>query len=774
MLLVGSTSQAQTNNDDSLMLNTRSLMGDPDWSRRTWSGDGEFGSDSADDSQSLHLSSIQGGDISWSIHASVQPDAVYRLSAKINTEDVVPTSGRGALINIHQMAGAQTKVLTGTNKMQSVEFTFRTGSRDDVLINCLLGGWGEATGKVSFEDLRLEQIDVGKLRPDVTVYADRERPAMHPFIYGQFIEHMGRCIYGGIWAEMLEDRKFYFPITEDYAPYTGNLDTDYPIIGRSPWQIIGNTQSVTMTKQDPFVGAQAPQLSEGSGIRQHDLALESGMRYVGYIWIKASVGEPTVNVILDSAGDAVKIEQLTQEYRRYPFEFLAGADRDDANLSIEVEGGDVVVGTLSLMPADNVRGMRSDTLALLKKLDSPIYRWPGGNFVSGYDWRDGIGDRDRRPPRTNPAWTGIEPNDFGMHEFIDFCRELDTEPLITINLGFEGAFSAEAEMEYVNGTTGYWAEKRAEHGAPDPFGVQYWCIGNEMWGAHQLGHIPLAQYVMKHNWVVERLRERFPDFVSIASGDAGPWSKGLLEGTARNTDWIAEHFYIFSPRDDVAAHVQQLPQSIRSRVEFHRQTQARIPGLVDRPIPIAMTEWNYWYGPHPYGELGTRYYLRDALGIAAGLNEYSRSTDIVAAAFYAQTVNVIGAIKTTPTEAFLATTALPLIMYREHFGTIPVEVDTGHSELLGLDVAAAWEADRSALTLAVVNGNGEPVDLGFAVEGSALADNATVWRMAGTDPDAYNDADNLRLDIVEQKDVQIGESVRVPPYSASIYRIPVR
>jgi alpha-N-arabinofuranosidase len=97
--------------------------------------------------------------------------------------------------------------------------------------------------------------------------------------------------------------------------------------------------------------------------------------------------------------------------------------------------------------------MRADTLAVLKELNAPLYRWPGGNFVSGYDWRDGIGDRDKRPPRTNPAWTGVEHNDFGIHEFIRFCRYLDTEPLVTVNTGFGDAYSAAAELEYSNGST---------------------------------------------------------------------------------------------------------------------------------------------------------------------------------------------------------------------------------------------------------------------------------------------------------------------------------
>jgi alpha-N-arabinofuranosidase len=135
------------------------------------------------------------------------------------------------------------------------------------------------------------------------------------------------------------------------------------------------------------------------------------------------------------ASDSQAIRDIGAEFQRYPFQFNPGETSDKAWVELRVDAGAIVMGTASLMPDDNVEGLRADTLALLKELRAPIYRWPGGNFVSGYDWRDGIGDRDRRPPRTNPAWTGVEHNDFGMHEFIRFCQLVGTEPWITVNTG---------------------------------------------------------------------------------------------------------------------------------------------------------------------------------------------------------------------------------------------------------------------------------------------------------------------------------------------------
>ncbi|MHC4917918.1 MAG: alpha-L-arabinofuranosidase C-terminal domain-containing protein, partial [Planctomycetota bacterium] len=246
----------------------------------------------------------------------------------------------------------------------------------------------------------------------MTIDATRRGAPISKYIYGQFIEHLGRCIYGGIWAEMLEDRKFWFPITGKYDPYraTRNVSKESPfaVVGASPWEIVGKPGTVEMVKQDSFVGDHTPRLSAGGAIRQNDLGLLKDKAYVGYIWLRADGGAPTVTVTLRGAEGKKTIKDIGKAYAKHPFTFTAAESTDKGSLKIAVDGGRCMIGTVSLMPGDNVDGMRADTLALLKELDSPVYRWPGGNFVSGYDWKDGIGDRDRRPPRKNPAWTGVE------------------------------------------------------------------------------------------------------------------------------------------------------------------------------------------------------------------------------------------------------------------------------------------------------------------------------------------------------------------------------
>jgi alpha-N-arabinofuranosidase len=614
-----------------------------------------------------------------------------------------------------------------------------------------------------------------------TIDAGKAGEPISKFVYGQFIEHLGRCIYGGIWAEMLEDRKFYYPITAEYDPYRGTRaipkDSPYAVVGASPWQIVGLADSVSMVKKDSFVDQQTPLIQPGGGIRQLDLGLVKNRKYVGYIYLRPQRQNTNVAISLvwgDEPGQQQSVQTLvvSENYGKYPFEFTAGADTAKGKLEIEVSQGPCFVGTVSLMPADNIEGMRADTLKLLKELNAPMYRWPGGNFVSGYDWRDGIGDRDRRPPRKNPAWTGVEHNDFGMNEFIHFCRMLNAEPLITVNTGFGDAYSAAAELEYANGSTDtLMGALRAKNGDPEPFNVRYWAIGNEMWGRWQLGYMSLQHYVLKHNWVVDKMREVDPDIVPIASGNAGNagrWSEGLLRNCADHIDLIAEHFYC-QEKSNLVEHVAQIADNIKRKVEFHKQLREKLDSLKGKDIRIAMTEWNYWYGPHIFGELGTRYFHKDGLGIAKGLHEYFRNSDMILLANYAQTVNVIGCIKTTKTDAAFETTGLVLRLYRNHFGTVPVTVA---GDVQPLDVSAAWTDQRDALTVGIVNPTEERHELALDLKGVQLSGSGRLWLIANSDPMAYNEPGKEPMVAIKEQPVTgISGKLNVAPLSISIYKL---
>jgi alpha-N-arabinofuranosidase len=682
---------------------------------------------------------------------------------------------------LHNIQPLQTAAATGTKDWTRVELVFDSGERAAVEVNCLLGGWGLSTGKAWFDDLNLELLSTKNTKPSVTIDAGQTKEPISKYIYGQFIEHLGRCIYGGIWAEMLEDRKFFYPITPDYDPYRGTRqvpkDSPFAVVAASPWQIIGQPDSVTMVKEDPFVGQHCPLIQPGSGIRQLDLGLVRAKQYVGYIYLKAQQQRADVTVSLvwgnnPQDKDSAAFQIAANKYVKYPFRFTAGADTATGKQEIKVANGACFVGIASLMPADNIEGMRADTLKVLKELSAPLYRWPGGNFVSGYDWRDGIGERDRRPPRKNPAWTGVEHNDFGFNEFIHFCRLVNAEPLVTVNTGFGDAYSAAAQVEYANGSTDtLMGALRAKNGDPEPFNVRYWAIGNEMFGSWQLGYMRLEHYVQKHNWVVDKMREVDPDIVAIASGNAGSWSEGLLKNCAGHIDLIAEHFYC-QERPNLIEHTSQIADNIKQKVQFHRKLRQELDTLKAKDIRIAMTEWNYWYGRHLFGELGTQYFHKDGLGIARGLHEYFRNSDIIFMANYAQTVNVIGCVKASKTAAAFETTGLVLKLYRQQFGTLPVAIS---GDPYPLDVAAAWTADRKALTVAVVNPTEHEQELPIQIQGARLAGSGQLWLIAHSDPMAYNEPGKEPQVVIEQKQVSnVSDRLIVPSLSISLYRLNVK
>ncbi len=632
---------------------------------------------------------------------------------------------------------------------------------------------------------------------ELTIDATKPGPAINPFIYGQFIEHLGRCIYGGIWAEMVEDRKFYFPVTDKYNPY-GDSKITIPVVSASPWEVMGPAGSVVMVKKNAFVGEHSPQIAPGSGIRQNDLAVVAGKEYGGYVWLRAAKGKASVrvSVILEDGKDSKQVANTIiddKEYIRFPFKFVAARPTENARLQIDISDAPCLVGAVSLMPSDNVRGFRADTLALLKQLHGTIYRWPGGNFVSGYNWRDGIGPRDKRPPRRNPAWTGVEHNDVGIDEFIDLCHEIDAEPEIAVNTGFGDDYSAAQEVEYLNGSAdtigGGW---RVKNGHAKPYGVKYWCVGNEMWGDFQLGHMRLDQYTLKHNRVAAAMRKVDPSLVLVGSGDLGTkgrlgdgpdahdvsWSQGMLERCGDRMNMISEHFYrgqlpwTKDGKMPIEEHVGQLREEIRKKAAAHRKLQAKVGRTPEKFIPIAMDEWNYWHRDYVYGELGCDYNLADALGVAAGLHEYFRNSDIIGMANYAQTVNVIGCIKTTKTAAFLDTTALPLLLYRREFGSVPLAV-MGNSEERKLDLAAAKMADGSAITIGVVNPEAKPQALRLAVNGAKVGTNAKVWRITAENAEAINTPEKQAVAITDARDVKVDGAVSVPAYSVNVFRVAV-
>jgi alpha-L-arabinofuranosidase len=639
----------------------------------------------------------------------------------------------------------------------------------------------------------------------LSVDGSRTGAPISKYIYGQFVEHLGRSIYGGLWAEMLEDRKFGREIVDDYQPFDLANDwfgkpSAFVYLKGSPWKVIGPKGTVKMDKTNAYVGEWSPVIrlpGDGTeaGISQGNetyngaagfLEVVKGKKYVGHVVLAAEpgvgaitvrIGNPNRGSLLNEFLMQKNIENVGADFKSYPFEFTGLPDCDQVTLSITAKGkGSFRIGAVSLMPADNLNGWRADTVEALRKLDAPLLRWPGGNFVSGYNWRDGIDpNRDKRPPRANPAWKNLEHNDVGIHEFMDLCDLIKTEPYVALNMGGGGVEEAAAEVQYIIGAPDSPMGKlRAANGRKEPWNEKYWAVGNEMYGWWQIGYKPVDLYVLKHNAAAKLIKMEDPDGILVACGDTSTkgWDAGMLTSCGDQMNLLSLHTYVHEVVGDPLAHSVQLRDSIHDILTVFRGYKATMPVVNQKKITVAFDEWNFWYGDYVYGELGVQYRLKDALGTALGLHEFYRNSDIVELACFAQTVNVLGAIKTSRTQACLEGSGVVLALYRKQYGTIPIQVTQPAADL---DVSAAWTEDRKAITISVVNATSKPRTVTVDLGKTAVKDAATQWEVTGISPQVHNEP-GLTPDLIQavEKKVTFTNRLEAPAYSAELYRLEIK
>ena len=320
-------------------------------------------------------------------------------------------------------------------------------------------------------------------------------------------------------------------------------------------------------------------------------------------------------------------------------------------------------------PCADAAGFRRDVLELTRELGTTIIRYPGGNFLSGYDWEDGVGPREQRPTRLDLAWHSTESNQFGTNEFVAWCRAAGVEPMLAVNLGTRGADEARRFLEYCNhpgGTT--LSDLRRSHGCEQPHGVKAWCLGNEMDAPWQIGQKTADEYGRLARDTARLMRWISPNVQLTACGSSnrdlptfGAWEYQVLEQCFDEVDFLSVHAYFENPHADTWEFLGNI-----DRMDLHIQEVAAIADAVAarrhslKRIMLAVDEWNIWYkaraGEHarkPGWPQAPRlieevYNFEDALAAGGALCVLMNNADRVKTACLAQLVNAIGAIRTEP------------------------------------------------------------------------------------------------------------------------------
>jgi alpha-N-arabinofuranosidase len=390
----------------------------------------------------------------------------------------------------------------------------------------------------------------------------------------------------------------------------------------------------------------------------------------------------------------------------------------------------------------DANGFRKDVLEEIKKLGVPIIRYPGGNFVSGYNWLDGVGPKEKRPRVLERAWHSLETNQFGTNEFISWCRAVGTEPLLAVNLGTGTPETAAALVEYCNVAKGTkWSDLRRQHGVEKPHNVKYWCLGNEMDGSWQIGHLSAREYGQKAADAARQMRTIDPSVQLVACGSSGPfmptyleWDRQMLEECYGWVDAVSLHRYFNNSNETGGDSSKYLAMNLS--MERQIEEMAAVGELIrgrqrtHKQLWLSFDEWNVWYrelGGDGHGAEAPRlleevYNLEDALLVGGLINTLLRHADRVRIACLAQLVNVIAPIVTNADGLLRQSTYYPYawaLQYARGYvldlltesptyevagmGQFSLRQAPGMGKVPYLDVAGTVDAGSGSSTLFILN-----------------------------------------------------------------------
>ena len=430
---------------------------------------------------------------------------------------------------------------------------------------------------------------------------------------------------------------------------------------------------------------------------------------------------------------------------------------------------------LSHKDADDM-GFRRDALSLINELSVPVVRYPGGNFVSGYNWEDGIGDKSKRPRKLDLAWLSLETNQVGIDEFQEWAKRAGTEVMMAVNLGTRGPDEARNLIEYCNSTTDtYYASLRRQNGFEKPFGFKLWCLGNEMDGDWQICHKTAEEYGRTATEAAKVLKWVDPEIELVACGSSDPnmptygeWERTVLDHTYDYVDYLSLHCYYGNKAQNTAdflARAEDMDRFIKNTAAICDEIKAKKNSK--KTVNLSFDEWNVWYrtkdeekdmerwqiAPHLLEE---KYNFEDALLVGCMLMTLQNNCDRVKIACLAQLVNVIAPIMTEENGNAWRQTIFYPFMYASRYGNgtalLTENESEGYKSKEGWDVpylySSVVENKDEIIVFAANRCLDEDMELDVCLDGYSLAKHIELYT---DDLNTVNDKDNERIVPTERK-----------------------
>ena len=622
--------------------------------------------------------------------------------------------------------------------------------------------------------------------------ATKVENALSPNLYGQFAEFMFEDIKGGLSAELIRDRGF------DEQPNALGLprywerdpdDRDDDGAMRFSWDaevfLPADGDRNTFPSQHSLRVNIHDNDSLRRGIHQGRIPVRSGVEYRGYVWLKSADYVGDVEVVLEAdqtSGEqyaSAAITPVVGDWKKYPFTLRPSKSDALAKIALLFHGyGRFWIDQISLMPGDAEGDVRHDVEVRVAALHPGFIRWPGGNVAQDYHWKWGVGSRDRRPVWVNASWGNeLEPSDFGTDEFIRFARRVGAQPSITVNVEGRGATADEAAawVQYCNGNAqSEYGRIRAANGSPESFHVQYWEIGNEIWGDWVRGHTDATTYAHNLNRYVEKMKVIDPSIKIIAAGDNNlEWNRIVLRIAGKNIDYLAIHHY-YGQRE-----MQGDPNNLRARPlhyeRFYAEMQKMMRELApSKDIKLAINEWNTSL------PLPAQHSMQSALYGARLMNVFERTGDFVHMSAVSDLVNGWsgGIIQASRHGVFVTSTYLVNLLYTSSLGSerlaSAVSGPTFDSSLEGKDVPVIDAVvSRSAKQIFAKIVNTDPsqaIPLRISLAGVHVAKQARIQTVNGRELTAANDFAHPDLVQIDTHGIAAGSSfiITVPEHSVSV------